>query len=346
LAGIAADPAVAEELRREALDALVQWKTPPGRDRVLGTWRPAVGGRASDAGAEAVAPVLLPLLKSGPDLLRLAAAEGAGALGISSAEPDLVTLAADSEAGGKSRAAALHALELLESPKLEAAVEAALGAKDSVLLAEARRLLVKLFPERAALAADRLGSGHVPAALELDLLEAAGRHIDPAVQQKLAAFETTRKAGDPIARWRECLEGGDAKAGRQIFLEKAEAACVRCHKIAGVGGDVGPDLAHVGSKYDRVYLLTSVVLPNAAIAPGFESVAITLKNGVIVAGLLSSENQDELTITPLGGGEKTVVKKSEIAERTTAPSPMPEGLGEVLGKRGLRDVVEFLSSLK
>jgi quinoprotein glucose dehydrogenase len=46
------------------------------------------------------------------------------------------------------------------------------------------------------------------------------------------------------------------------------------------------------------------------------------------------------------GGAKTTGKKSDIAERASAPSPMPEGLADVLGKRDLRNVVEYLSSLK
>ncbi len=387
VAGIAVNSTMPEELRREALAALVRWNTAPGRDGILGTWRPpfgAVGGampaRDAEAGASVAEPVVRSLLQSGPESLRHAAADAAGALTEHGVEAELVALAADKKAGGKSRAAALKALEAINSSKLEAALDLALAEKDSVLLAEARRLLLKLFPERAAAAAaaelengspgeqqaalkvlavskspatdrqladwlDRLNAGRVPAALQLDLLESAAKRNDPDVQQKLAAYERGRNSADPIALWRECLEGGDAKAGRQIFLEKAEAACVRCHKIAGAGGDVGPDLEHVGAKYTREYLLTSVVLPNAAIAPGFEMVALTMKDGSVVAGLLAKETAEELTLTPLGGGQPAVVKKAAIAERTTAPSPMPAGLGEVLGKRGLRDVVEFLSTL-
>jgi quinoprotein glucose dehydrogenase len=86
---------------------------------------------------------------------------------------------------------------------------------------------------------DALRAGKVPGALALDLLEAAALRADAGVKAKLAAFEQARKADDPLARWRECLEGGDAKLGREIFYEKAEAGCLRCHKVKGEGGDVG-----------------------------------------------------------------------------------------------------------
>ena len=40
------------------------------------------------------------------------------------------------------------------------------------------------------------------------------------------------------------------------------------------------------------------------------------------------------------------VKKADVKQRDKAPSPMPEGLGDVLGKRDLRNVVEFLTTSK
>ena len=40
------------------------------------------------------------------------------------------------------------------------------------------------------------------------------------------------------------------------------------------------------------------------------------------------------------------LSEAEIKERTTVPSAMPPGLGDVLGKRALRDVIEYLSTVK
>ena len=38
-----------------------------------------------------------------------------------------------------------------------------------------------------------------------------------------------------------------------------------------------------------------------------------------------------------------VIKKADIEGRATGLSPMPEGMGEILSKRELRDLVEFLA---
>ena len=179
----------------------------------------------------------------------------------------------------------------------------------------------------------------------LDLLEAAAKRSAAVVKQKLSDYEASKPKDDPLAEYRETLYGGDAAEGKRIFFERPEASCVRCHKINGEGGEVGPDLSHVGAQKDRQYLLESVVLPNKDIAQGFESVLVTLKSGTRYAGVIKSDNANELVINSPEDGLVTV-KKSDIQSRDKGLSPMPEGMGQVLTKQDLRNLVEYLSGLK
>jgi putative heme-binding domain-containing protein len=121
---------------------------------------------------------------------------------------------------------------------------------------------------------------------------------------------------------------------------------MRCHKWKGEGGDVGPDLAKISQAMDRVYILESIVDPNAKIAPGYDSVLLTLNNGDVIFGVLNAEDAEEVTVTSVTDGKRQKIKTTDIKERTHAPSPMPPGLGEVLGKQDLRDIVEFLATGK
>jgi hypothetical protein len=66
----------------------------------------------------------------------------------------------------------------------------------------------------------------------------------------------------------------------------------------------------------------------------------------VIAGLLSAEDANEITLASLIDGKKQKLKKADIKERTTVPSAMPPGLGDVLGKRALRDVIEYLATVK
>jgi quinoprotein glucose dehydrogenase len=161
-----------------------------------------------------------------------------------------------------------------------------------------------------------------------------------------AAYEASRNADDLLARWRERVEGGDGKRGKQVLAEKSEAACMRCHKVKGDGGDVGPDLADVAKKMGREYVLRAIVDPNAEIAKGYYNVMVTLSNGSVIAGLATNETSKELALRNPADGKLQRVKKPAIKERVSLPSAMPPGLGEILTKSELRDLVQYLSTLK
>lgn len=37
--------------------------------------------------------------------------------------------------------------------------------------------------------------------------------------------------------------------------------CLRCHTIAGVGKDIGPDLSHIGTKHDKTWFIQNLIDP-------------------------------------------------------------------------------------
>jgi quinoprotein glucose dehydrogenase len=189
-------------------------------------------------------------------------------------------------------------------------------------------------------------TGKVRPELALDLKEAALAHGSPALREKLAQLDAKRDPADPLATYRDTLVGGDAGNGRKIFTENQALACQRCHSIQkGDGGEVGPLLGGIGSLQTREYLLESIVRPNAKIAAGFENVILTLKNGREVAGMVKQETPDTLQVLSPEDGLVTV-KAADIKAREHAPSSMLEGLTEQMSRRDLRDLVEFLASLK
>ncbi|EDY16272.1 heme-binding protein [Chthoniobacter flavus Ellin428] len=382
LTKIAGSTKVPEAVRLDALDALADWNEPFHRDRVNGLWHPLPPSRNAEAPVASAAKIIPALLREPSEKMRLAAAGMAGDLHVTASQDFLLALVGDHSLGGKTRAAALRALGTMESAKLADGIKIAVADTDKPLLAAARELAVKVSPadavtlnapvlddgtlreKQAALATigslqvpaadkvllaelDKLDANKLPAGLSLDLMEAAAKRNNAEIKRRVAAREDKfAQSKDPLAKWRDCMEGGNAKHGHEVFAEKAEAACMRCHKFKGVGGDVGPDLAKISKPGDRNYILESIVDPNAKIAPGYDSVLLTLNSGDVVLGILNAETPDELTITNIADGKKQTIKTSDIKERTHAPSPMPPGLADVLGKRDLRDVVEFLATGK
>jgi mono/diheme cytochrome c family protein/cytochrome c551/c552 len=51
------------------------------------------------------------------------------------------------------------------------------------------------------------------------------------------------------------------------------AGCIGCHKVAGQGGAIGPDLTHVGGRLNAAGIREAILLPNAKVTKGFERFA-------------------------------------------------------------------------
>lgn len=131
-----------------------------------------------------------------------------------------------------------------------------------------------------------------------------------------------------------------------MFLEKVEVACIRCHKLNGKGGDVGPIQDGIGARQSREYLLEAIVAPSARIAEGFASVSVEMSNGDEFSGTVKNETPAELILN-LADGSAARIRKSDIVFRQTSSlSGMPSGMGQLLTRRELRDLIEFLAGLK
>ena len=122
-------------------------------------------------------------------------------------------------------------------------------------------------------------------------------------------------------------------------------ACIRCHKVGNEGGEAGPDLTVIGRDRSREHLLESILIPNAQISPGFELVMLTLKDGTDVAGNLSEETAETLTLAMIDGTRQTIAKAT-IATRETPPSSMPAIYGDAVTKTELRDLVAYMAGLR
>lgn len=378
LAAFAANENAPAPWRSEALELLAQWPTPAPRDHVVGLWRP-LPPRASSVAAAALQAVMARIATNASPPVQLAALQAGGALGLQ--QSDAFSVATDRAAAPELRVESLRALARMKDARLREAIRVAAADSNEVVRVAAARLqanagsarelgavlekasvaekqaaLASLAGARDRAAARLLGSwleklvaGQVPPELQLDVLQAVSKNpalaASPRVQSQLRRLESTRDPNDPLAKWRDCLYGGDAEEGRKTFIERQDAACFRCHKIKGEGGDVGPELAGIGSRKSREYILESMLSPNKEIAPGFENVLVTMKDGASYAGLLKAEDDVELVVnSPEDGVLK--LRKAEVQTRERGLSAMPEGLAAILSKNDLRNLVEFISTLK
>jgi putative membrane-bound dehydrogenase-like protein len=193
---------------------------------------------------------------------------------------------------------------------------------------------------------DDLTAGRIVPELQVDLLDALRADGSPAFEQKLEAYQKSKSVDTLVKAFREgFLRGGDARRGQTVMLRNPAAECARCHTIRGVGTDVGPDLSKIGATLTREQLLEALVEPNARVAPGFGMVGITLRNGQRIDATLREETDADVIVLAGTPPKEQRIPKADIAERTNPISAMPP-LGLILQPREVRDVVEFLTTLK
>jgi quinoprotein glucose dehydrogenase len=229
----------------------------------------------------------------------------------------------------------------LEALAVELADVCAEPAEDEPRLREqqdAVDLLATLDVPAAGKAIERLGARLAAGGLDPRL----ALEVSEARDAKAGAIQPTAAAAEQVA---ELLEGGDAARGRELFFRRASLECVRCHRAEGTGGDVGPRLDGIAARRDRAYLLESVVRPSSQFAEGYRTTVVVTDEGRTLAGIVKGETPDEVVIMTADGRNHRIPALS-IEDRSEGVSAMPADLAAKLTRRELRDLVEWLASLR
>ena len=329
---------------------------------------------------------LLPLLRSGDDAVRTAAARLAGDWNLADATKQLGEYANAPNTSDALRQAAidgLAALNTLNSVDMlnqlssdDSATEGRLAGRRMALVALARVNLEKaaknapgvLRATKAEDAADvfnaflerKDGEKLLAAALDdkplnPDVAKVGVRAVRMTGREAPELVEALTKAGGLKFGARtvgeaemkqmvaDVMKLGDPARGEAIFRRK-DQLCLKCHAIAGCGGQVGPDLSSVGASAQIDYLIDSVITPNKQVKENYHAVLVTTQQGLSYTGIKVQESPEKLVLRTADDKELTILIK-DIDERKMGGSLMPDGLTDVLTRNELLDLVRFLSEL-
>ena len=365
-------------MQLEAIEMLRTWGKPHSRDRVLGQWRPI---KERDAG-----PAVDELRKIVGDMrhanasLQLAIANVATEYDIREAAPVLIGLIDKQLGKANQRADAVRSLaNMLGKDSLNTILKAA-KSRNEVVRAAAFEVLPRVdlaaslpilkeaavngkkIERQAAISAlgeiqdnsvdsvfhgllHELNSGSLKPEVHLETLAAARKRSDEHVRSLVEEYDQSLDETKPADQYRDALYGGDADRGKKIFFEKTAVSCLRCHKVFRSGGEVGPELSAIAKEKDRSYLLESIVDPNKMIAKGFESLMIVDEDGKTHTGVLKEET-DQMVVLMDANGKTINIPTDTIELRQRGQSAMPADLAKQLSKSEVRDLVEYLSTLK
>ena len=143
----------------------------------------------------------------------------------------------------------------------------------------------------------------------------------------------------------EGLSSGRSFAnGKQIF---EIASCVACHRMNGIGTQVGPDLAQLDAKMTQVELLRSLLEPSAKIDEKYQTQVFTTKAGNVVTGMVLEETPERIKVieNPLAKIEPVLLDRANIDERSKSPtSIMPKGLLDKLTSEEILDLIAYIAA--
>jgi len=135
---------------------------------------------------------------------------------------------------------------------------------------------------------------------------------------------------------------GDAALGEQLFTK---ATCVACHTVSQNQPQKGPYLGNIAQTYKRAELALNILDPNRTIAQGFTTNIISLNDGTVQMGFITSESGDKVTMRNAAAQEFTYAK-SNIKTRETLPtSMMPMGLMANFTVREFASLLDYLEAL-
>ena len=131
---------------------------------------------------------------------------------------------------------------------------------------------------------------------------------------------------------------GQPEKGRATYLSR----CASCHRLAGQGFALGPDLASVQSS-GREKMLVNILDPNREVPPNYLNYVVETRTGESLLGLIANETATSLTLRRANGDESTVFRADIKQIQSQGQSVMPEGLEAGLTPQDFADLLEYLT---
>lgn len=152
----------------------------------------------------------------------------------------------------------------------------------------------------------------------------------PPRDERLAALVAARRDGFARA-------DSSAERGSRAF----DKVCAACHRLAGRGAKIGPDLDGVGLRgVER--LVEDVLDPSRNVDQAFRSTIVATNDGRVLSGLVLRE-EGRLLILADTTGKEIRLPLDEIDQREVSPlSPMPANVPDLLSEAEFYDLLAYL----
>jgi putative membrane-bound dehydrogenase-like protein len=198
-------------------------------------------------------------------------------------------------------------------------------------------------PARVAALLDAVETGQVkPADVEPTRIAQLKAHRNAAIRDRAVKVFAGQGGADRVKvidEYRGTLElTGVADRGRSVFKQH----CAACHKLAGEGHEVGPDLLAVVPGKSGEDLLISLLDPNREVDPRYLNYLANTLDGRSLTGVIVAETSAAITIRRSDGAEDTVRRADLDGLKSSGLSLMPEGLEKSVTRQDVADLLAYL----
>lgn len=176
------------------------------------------------------------------------------------------------------------------------------------------------------------------------LEDLTGEDFNPLPNFEIAPIQGPGRAWDLASAGAAATSGKpNFERGRSLYFS---TKCASCHRLAGLGGNIGPDLTSIPNKFDQNYVVEAIIDPSKVISDQYGSSTVLLADGTLLTGLVIHRGNGDLTVYPIQPDAKQIeVEADDVEEVTASPvSQMPLELLNDLNADEVRDLVGYLMS--
>ncbi|MCZ2341994.1 MAG: c-type cytochrome [Bacteroidales bacterium] len=157
--------------------------------------------------------------------------------------------------------------------------------------------------------------------------------------EKLFAKEVKADRKKVIDQYSSVAElTANSTRGRMVF----EKQCATCHRLDGIGKEVGPNLLAVVPGKSTEDLLVSLLDPNREVDPRYVNYLLNSVDGRVLTGIVVADTPGSITLRRADAAEDSVRREDIETLKATGVSLMPEGLEKTLPPQDVADLFAFL----
>ena len=164
---------------------------------------------------------------------------------------------------------------------------------------------------------------------------------DKKIRARIKALLSDANSGNRqqvIQKYQSVLQlKGNPGQGAVVFKKH----CAACHKLEGVGYDIGPNLWSI-TDTKPANLLTDILDPSAGVDGKYVTYVAVTEDGRTFSGMMGTETGNSITLVA-AENKRQVILRSDLEElQSTGKSLMPDGLEKEISPQNFADLIAYI----